>query len=87
MCAHRLPSCTSASTGAGSTPQITLTAMACRMQNPADIDSLIEMVPPQFYFPPDPDEVAKKYHKYTGKVPKAPKHERKLAAVLSLIHI
>ena len=25
----------------------------------ADLDSLIMMVPPKFYFPPDPDELAK----------------------------
>ena len=30
----------------------------------ADIDGLIAMVPPKFYFPPDPDEVASKYQKY-----------------------
>ena len=46
----------------------------------ADIDNLINMVPAKFYFPPDPDEQARKYQKFTGKVPKAPKHERKMAA-------
>ena len=30
------------------------------------IDGLINIVPPNFYFPPDPDEVAKKYQKYEG---------------------
>ena len=39
------------------------------------IDGLINIVPPNFYFPPDPDEVAKKYQKYTkgGKEPVTPK--------------
>ena len=31
----------------------------------ADIDARINLVPPKFYFPPDPDEVAKNYQKYT----------------------
>ena len=39
------------------------------------------MIPPHFYFPPNPDEITKKYEKYKNKVPKAPKHERKLAAI------
>lgn len=47
----------------------------------ADMDSLIAIIPPNFYFPPDPDEVAKKFQKYTGKAPNAPKHERKLNAI------
>jgi hypothetical protein len=46
-----------------------------------DIDGLINIVPPKFYFPPDADEMARKFLKYTGKVQKAPKHERKLAKV------
>ena len=46
-----------------------------------DIDGLINIVPPKFYFPPDPDEMARKFQKYTGKVQKAPKHERKMAKV------
>ena len=44
-----------------------------------DIDELINTVPPKFYFPPDPEEIARKFQKYTGKVQKAPKHERKMA--------
>ena len=37
------------------------------------------MVPPSFYLPPDPDEVAQKYQKHkSGKV--TPKIERKLQA-------
>ena len=74
------------------------------------------MVPPKFYFAPDPDEMARvrgappspraaphrprrcpprftcilpcvrhacaqKFHKFTGKQPKVPKHERKLQAI------
>ena len=33
----------------------------------ADIDSLINIVPPKFYFPPDPDEMAKKFQKHVNK--------------------
>ncbi|KAL1521580.1 hypothetical protein AB1Y20_021239 [Prymnesium parvum] len=46
----------------------------------AYLDGLIAMVPPKFYFPADPEEVARKFQKYTGKQPQVPKHERKMQA-------
>ena len=47
----------------------------------AVIENIINMIPPQFYFPQDPEQLQKKFQKYTGKVQKAPKHERKLEAL------
>ena len=47
----------------------------------ADIDRLITMVPPKFYFPANPEEVARKFQKYTGKQPQHDKATRKLAAI------
>jgi hypothetical protein len=39
------------------------------------------MVPPKFYLPPDADEVAKRFQKYTGKQQQSSKYEKKLASV------
>ena len=47
----------------------------------ADLEALIAMVPPKFYLPPDPDEVAQKFLKYTGKQQQSSRHDRKLASV------
>ena len=49
-------------------------------EHSAYLERLISMVPAKYYLPPDPEEMARKFQKYTGKVPQAPKHERKLAA-------
>ena len=46
-----------------------------------DFANLIEMVPPKFYLPPDADEVAKRFQKYTGKQQQSSKYEKKLASV------
>ena len=59
--------------------KITSLTCDCSFLLSPDIDGLINIVPPKFYFPPDPEEMARKFQKYTGKVQKAPKHERKLA--------
>ena len=61
--------------------KITSLTCDCSFLLSPDIDGLINIVPPKFYFPPDPEEMARKFQKYTGKVQKAPKHERKLAKV------
>ena len=47
----------------------------------SDFANLIEMVPPKFYLPPDADEVAKRFQKYTGKQQQSSKYEKKLASV------
>jgi len=42
--------------------------MAERLRNHNGyLDSLIEMVPAKYYFPPDPDEMAKKFQKHVNK--------------------
>lgn len=51
----------------------------CRSHS--DFANLIEMVPPKFYLPPDADEVAKRFQKYTGKQQQSSKYEKKLASV------
>jgi len=38
------------------------------------------MIPPKFYFPADPEEMARKFQKFVGKQPQMPKHDRKLQA-------
>ena len=42
--------------------------MAERLRNHNGyLDSLIEMVPAKYYFPPDPDEMVKKFQKHVNK--------------------
>jgi hypothetical protein len=44
----------------------------------AYMECLIGMVPAHFFLPANREAIAKKFAKYTGKVPSVPKHERKL---------
>ena len=50
-----------------------------------DIERLITMVPPKFYLPPDPEEMARVrqtgWHVWTARTPAAP-----FATYLSLLH-
>mmetsp|Transcript_71537 Transcript_71537/g.118937 ORF Transcript_71537/g.118937 Transcript_71537/m.118937 type:complete len:380 (+) Transcript_71537:70-1209(+) len=50
------------------------------MEHTTYLENLISMIPPRFYFAPDPAEMAKKFHKHVGKAPQMPKHQRKLDA-------
>ena len=48
----------------------------------ADLDGIIELVPPKYYFAaPEANAAPRKFQKHVGKPAQVPKHQRKLEAI------
>lgn len=62
-------------------PAASLTEREARIvEHTAYLEALIAMIPPKYYFAPDPEEMGKRFQKHVGNKPQTPKHQRKLEA-------